>query len=516
MKYFYTLLFLALYLNLTALDFCGNELTLQEAQEVFSYRQKIQQLKLNAKSAESDTGQIITIPIKAYIVGTDKGEKRYNLEYLLKQIDFLNEIFAETGFYFYFVPGIKFIDNSEYIGDGDANKAEKLLGDMLSRNYHHGAINIFYTSGTGLCGMAPFPGWSSRYLGKTGVLIENSCEFPQNKTLAHELGHHFDLMHTFQGWDSQNPNATAGHEYVTRNPELRNCEKAGDGFCDTPADVSNQDCDRTPKGKDGRPLVDMKGDQYNPDITLIMSYHLDQCTEGFSPEQITHMRDIVYTDTARMSYLKNQINDFTGVETTQLQTPLPGENVYADTPIRFEWDEVEGAEAYLFTVNKLTGSNGGGEVFQTIVTGQNFYDHVFPPTSDFLNKTFKWKVIPFKWTQPKAIASEERRVRIVEKPSGIFNTEVFDFSAYPNPAVIGRQLTLKLPELVSSNSKDSKIHIQISSINGQTVQDELEHINNHSITLNIDSQLVPGLYFIHFMIDDLLYRTKLLLTDKLH
>ncbi|MBK9355609.1 MAG: hypothetical protein IPN09_17070 [Bacteroidetes bacterium] len=64
---------------------------------------------------------------------------------------------------------------------------------------------------------------------KGGVLINSDCLEEGRKDDYHEIGHLFDLLHTFE--------TANGSGLVTRNIGQRNCDVAGDGFCDTPADI---------------------------------------------------------------------------------------------------------------------------------------------------------------------------------------------------------------------------------------------------------------------------------------
>ena len=93
------------------------------------------------------------------------------------------------------------------------------------------------------------------------------------------MGHYFDLLHTFEG---------NGSELVNGD----NCEVAGDGICDTPADpfVPNDEMADYMSGCtfiNGK--VDINGEFYRPDVGNIMSYY--PCSCGFTTGQYIRMAE---------------------------------------------------------------------------------------------------------------------------------------------------------------------------------------------------------------------------------
>lgn len=106
------------------------------------------------------------------------------------------------------------------------------------------------------------------------------------ETMAHEMGHVFGLLHTFE----------EGDELVNGS----NCETAGDLVCDTPADpyVENSDttwlagCEFVFAGRDAN------GELYQPQTGNTMSYHCGGC--GFTKGQLLRM-----VETMNSSALKN-------------------------------------------------------------------------------------------------------------------------------------------------------------------------------------------------------------------
>lgn len=127
------------------------------------------------------------------------------------------------------------------------------------------------------CGLATLNGINDPV--SSYVLVRKSCL--DARTIAHELGHFFNLKHTFEG---------NGAELVDGS----NCTTEGDGICDTPADpyvpgepfeaYLGAQC-RFISGK-----RDAKGDYYNPDVGNIMSYYpCDTC--GFTWGQLNAMAE---------------------------------------------------------------------------------------------------------------------------------------------------------------------------------------------------------------------------------
>lgn len=143
-----------------------------------------------------------------------------------------------------------------------------------------------------ICGLSSFPVSEDQGMIVTGT---NECsgsdQNPKAQVLIHELGHFFNLSHTF--YNSDDPDMA---ERVIRDGR---CKQQGDGFCDTPADfypsylyqVSSEDmkCRFDPYNPNGyinlSTAFDWEGNLYNPSVKNYMSYFDNECLEEFTLEQ---------------------------------------------------------------------------------------------------------------------------------------------------------------------------------------------------------------------------------------
>lgn len=156
---------------------------------------------------------------------------------------------------------------------------EAELDRLHEENHVANRINMYYIQAfegelEGAAGCASLGGIGS--LNGGGLVLAGTGV----GTLLHEMGHYFGLPHTFEG---------SGVELVDGS----NCETAGDGICDTPADPFVEGEDMAEYVSDCRFIslkVDANGEYYRPDIGNIMSYY--PCTCGFTFGQYFRMAQL--------------------------------------------------------------------------------------------------------------------------------------------------------------------------------------------------------------------------------
>ena len=245
---------------------CGTEVTQQDWEQALEDRSASQNFD------RSTFSQMLSIvPLEIHIVRRSDGTGGLDPLVLFDALVQLNEYYENANL------GFNICDDLNYIDDDDLYDFSTSDSDALVDMYNvANRANIYFvgsllnSNGESLAGNSSYP-WTPR----KRILIKNS-EVDNGSTLLHEMGHFFGLFHTHDDYD--------GAELVDQS----NCEDAGDGFCDTPADPNlyqqvDVNCNYIGTA------VDANGDTYNPDTHNIMSYAPDFCRNQFSPEQYDHI-----------------------------------------------------------------------------------------------------------------------------------------------------------------------------------------------------------------------------------
>ncbi len=225
--------------------------------------------------------------IVAHIVRDSFGMANIEEDRILEGIDTLNTLFEPICASFE-ICEFNYIDNFQY----DTLESDRdEWGEMITKFNRQRRINMYFVAvqeNNPLCGFASLNGiaMDSR---DVGILIIKECATPTGTTIPHEMGHFFNLLHTFEGAEGSQPPI---------NPELvsgTNCDSAGDLVCDTPADpyipgepVSDY-IDVTMGCRFINRKRDSNGDFFVPDVGNVMSYYPGGCSCGFTHGQYVRM-----------------------------------------------------------------------------------------------------------------------------------------------------------------------------------------------------------------------------------
>lgn len=258
-----------------------------------------------------DSG-ITSIPLVAHVVRDSNGNGGLSEDALKRSIDQLNERYVQVGFEFSLCK-TNFIDNTNHFNGFEFSFSESSEEYQMAKpNLVTGAVNIFFApnplaNGRSACGWSSFPAYLSAF-GKDWTVMKNDCA-TNGSTLAHEMGHFFNLYHTHQG---RSPSIQVFEDELV---DGSNCGKnVGDELCDTPAEPS-----RNSKGNSGisgcvnNACVytcndrDKNNELYKPNPKNLMSYAPKLCRDFFSPQQIARIQQSYAVD--RSDLLNDCTND---------------------------------------------------------------------------------------------------------------------------------------------------------------------------------------------------------------
>jgi hypothetical protein len=217
---------------------------------------------------------VVYVPLTFHVVRNSQGKWPYlpgmGHDRLQRVLDRANEHFLSTGIQFCRPGPTRYIDDDNYFYWLGGVTAEELFAvDPVP-----GTVNVYITHGFN---RAPCRSSFSFSPLPHGIIVGDWC-LTNMTTFSHELGHYFDLFHTFE--------RMFGLECVSGS----NCDVAGDLVCDTPADpgggggaISNCEWRGILTGPcPGDPV-------YDPPMRNLMSYRSSSCRDHFTPEQSERM-----------------------------------------------------------------------------------------------------------------------------------------------------------------------------------------------------------------------------------
>lgn len=213
--------------------------------------------------------------------------------------------------------GFTVVNNSQFTALLDPNGVQAFYVPLIQAHSNPNAINIY------ILNSAPRPFADFPTQGKA-ILLDKLFIGDAN-TLAHEMGHFFGLLHTFEG------SSDAGtREQVSRN-EI-NCKNKGDKLCDTEADYNTSwDCVTNPTCLLSCSWVDDNGVMLTPNTKNFMSYFRPICLSEFSySQQKVIMDPTLYNNPLRNYLIINnpscQVSPAYGTIQTQCPSITPLQN----------------------------------------------------------------------------------------------------------------------------------------------------------------------------------------------
>ena len=225
-----------------------------------------------------------TVPVQIVRVADDDGQRQTHItpDQAQQWLNFANTVYASANIQFTFDPATDFSDVRSTLvnnmtGTGDANwDAERHAANQIAAGYP-GKMTFLFRWGPG---SAPtgggFSWWDYSFTILPGFYDTGLCGGQNIKLLAHELGHHLGLPHTFGA--TFNTEAEAANYLAANgnNPAVFD----GDGLADTPPDpgIASQQCPGTNQ-------IVLNGVLFALPRSNIMSYYYE--ASALTPQQIT-------------------------------------------------------------------------------------------------------------------------------------------------------------------------------------------------------------------------------------
>lgn len=335
---------------------------------------------LDKRNKSGSTATITYVPIRPHIVRRSDGTGGFSLANL-------NEVMAKTNAYylqngagmqFYFAGA-----TPDYL-DGD---------DYYTRSFGYvdvrffldpNALNQFYVPNLAdLGGSASMPYGDQLFTTYSAINVyESQSSYTLNdlgnRVIPHELGHNFNLYHTFQNI----PLGGTTDELVTRGAGA-NCTTAGDLLCDTPADpygmpgASVSYPDGCPYYDPDNTARDANGDAYNPSLTNLMSYYLG-CTHDFTPGQYDRMQAGLALRQTHTTYTLNY-------PSTPVTAPsnLVAQALANPTRISLTWQDNATNEMGYFVERSLSRTSGFVPVGGVAPDVTTFVDNTISPNTQY-------------------------------------------------------------------------------------------------------------------------------------
>ena len=265
-------------------------------------------LDVVAKKAVLRNAGTRCVPLQAFITRNTDGSGGMTYLQLNQGLANLNYLYKSANIEFYWSGLPKYANNTdynEYSEDPTDNDTEAGLRALFTDDQT--AVSVFLTRKIADENGAEYGGYA--YYPENSVaknfMHMNYFVFYHIvwSTGAHEMGHYFNLAHTFDKTESGETGADA--ENVARSGVQKNCDVAGDFLCDTEADPKYTTTSCNFVGN----KMDRFGVAYTPSFTNIMSYYDFGCRNDnvvtFTPQQYARIDQGLTTRLSHTAYSLN-------------------------------------------------------------------------------------------------------------------------------------------------------------------------------------------------------------------
>jgi len=360
-------------------------------------------------------------------------------------------------------------------------------------------INIFFSRHIGgYRGLSAFPDHLNDY-GKDWIFLQ----IPgfDAGLIAHEMGHFFNLYHTFQGEseyidinESENVARPSGGTNICPPGENCNCgPNVGDELCDTAADPYNSVFDfnrcTSPSCEFDGTLVncdvrtDDIGMEYDPEPSNIMSY--SNCRSTFTQQQIDRMLESLANDRSYLNVYTNcsdcpiyrDINDMEH-ESGIVEEIVTSSHITSTDPVKGE-----------------TATSSGAN----IIYNAGKYINLYPGFEAEYTSTF---CAIIDGCQPNA------SFRTISKFLEKADSTLSNFKIRPNPVKSQAVIEYEL-------KNDSKVSFSLFDTTGKQVanlsQNEQKVAGLHQFNFNV-SNLPTGIYYCTMQANDHIETQKIVIT----
>ena len=437
--------------------------------------------KNGIKTVSRDGQDWMVVPVVIHITRNDNGSGSTITRDVDEMFYQMNLDFEQNKLQFYYSQDYNYIDNSEW-----HNHLSFWQGiDMMQQNNIDDVVNIYVCQEAAeACGYyAP---------GGNAVAINNDCMDANGHTLAHEIGHFFQLPHPFFGWegttyDINDPTPTTVGGTEVERIDGSNCEFAADGFCDTPPDYLSDrwSCDQN--GQSFQDQIDPDGAMFKSQGDLIMSYSVGSCRDYFSDEQCVTMRaDLEFNRTSLIS--SRPYKPLIPQTTLQVISPERGDSIYYQS-IDLVWENIPNVDDY--TVIVARDYNLLNRVFETTTTDTTV--NIGTLENDVL---YYWKVVPYAAHSPSVKETKRSNFRTKDYSS----TTTVEVAEPAEVFMSGSELVIDL-----KNGQAQLSQVQIFGMSGQQIVNQ--HLVNGDQNVRFNLKDVPSQVVFVQLIGDKYNRT---------